>query len=154
MKKDFDFKKHPTARAYTLLVYWRFKKIDEELFGDNNYKKRRIEQIQESENTRRMLHQKAIEVLKELGFTEKEGCKILENECERLSKEKLRELKDNESYCGCCRIIIKSKDRDKHQEEEKELHNFLANELMKISKEQTLMRMSIAEDNKIEELIK
>ncbi len=147
MNKQIDFKKHPVLRAYTLLVYWRFRKIDKELFGTKEYRKRKVEQIQESENTRRKLHQEAIIILKEEGFEEKEACKLLEDECERLVKEELRELKSSEVYCGSCRIILKRKDWIEHGRKEKDLHNLLATELMNLSKEQTLLKISIAEDN-------
>ena len=48
--KEFDFKTTLSSRAYTLLVCWRWKKIDEELFGSKEYTKRSVKQIQESEN--------------------------------------------------------------------------------------------------------
>lgn len=149
-EKQIDFKKHPVLRAYTLLVCWRFKKIDEELFGSKEYHRRRVEQIQESENTRRRLHKDAIKILEELGFKNKETCKILENECERLIKEKFRELKEDECFCGACRVILKRSEWEKHGKENKDLHDCLNEELFNLSKEQTLMRMSIMEDKRRE----
>lgn len=155
MKKklqNFDFKKTLSSRAYTLLVCWRFKKIDEELFEKKAYNKRSVGQIQESENTRRAMHKGAIEELTRIeGFTEKEAHKMLEKECKRLIKEEIRELKEEEVFCGACRIILKRKDWEKHQEEEKLLHDFLTKELIQLQREQTLMRLNIIKDKNKEE---
>lgn len=148
--KKFDFDTHPVARAYTLLVCHRFKKIDEEVFGTKEYHKRKVEDIQNSENLRKKLHDEAVKVLKENGFDEKEAVSILENECERLIKEKFRELKKDEIFCGCCKIILKRKDWEKHEEESKDLHNYLIKELTQLSMEAVQLKMSIAEDKRNE----
>ena len=147
--KEFDFKTTLSSRAYTLLVCWRWKKIDEELFGSKEYTKRSVKQIQESENVRMAMHKSAIEELTRIkGFTEEEAHKMLQNECERLINEKFREIKEDEQFCGCCRVILKRKDWKKHQKENKLLHDYLNKELMKLSKEQSLMRISMIEDKK------
>jgi hypothetical protein len=146
--KKFDFDTHPVAKAYTLLVCHRFKKIDEEVFNTIDYHKRKVEDIQRSENLRRKLHDEAVNVLLKNGFNEKEAVEILENECERLIKEKFRELKNDECFCGCCRVILKKKDWESHQEEEKTLHDYLIKELLQLSKEAVMLKISIAEEKK------
>lgn len=147
-KMKFNFDTHPVARAYTLLVCHRFKKIDEEIFNTIVYHKRKVEDIQRSENLRRKLHDEAVNVLLKNGYTEKEAIDILENECERLIKEKFRELKEDEMFCGCCRVILKRKDWKKHEEEEKTLHNYLIEELTQLSKEAVMLKVSIAENKR------
>lgn len=144
----FDFDTHPVAKAYTLLVCHRFKKIDEEVFNTIVYYKRKVEDIQRSENLRRKLHDEAVNVLLKNGFSEKEAIDILENECERLIKEKFRELKKDEMFCGCCRVILKRKDWGSHQEENKDLHDYLLKELMQLQQEAVMLKMSIAEDRR------
>jgi hypothetical protein len=146
-QKQFDFKETLSARAYTLVICWRWKKIDEEIFGSKEYHKRSVEQIKESENLRMEMHKKAVmELTRFYKFTEKEAIKILQKECERLITKDVRKLKEDEMWCGCCRIILKRKDWEKHQKENQLLHNYLSNELMKISQEQTLLRLQIVKD--------
>lgn len=146
---EFNFKETLSARAYTLMVCWRWKKIDEEVFGSKKYYKRSVEQIQEMENARMEMHKKAVmELVRFYNFTEKEAIKILQKECERLITEKIRKLKEDEMWCGCCRIILKREDWEKHQKDNQLLHNYLSNELMEISREQTLLILQIAKDKK------
>lgn len=148
-KNKFDFKTTLSPRAYTLMVFWRFKKIDQELFGSKRYRKRSVEQIQNSENTRMRMHKGAVEELTKIqGFSEEEAHKMLQEECERLANEEIRDLEKDESLCGSCRTIIKTKNWDKHQEEEKLLHDYLSDELRKLSIEQTQMQMSMIEDER------
>lgn len=145
----FDFKKTLSSRAYTLLVCHRWKIIDEELFGSKDFRKRTVEQLQESENTRLKMHEAAMEELTRIEkFSEVEAHRILQNECERLVKEKFRKLKDNEMFCGCCRVTLKRDDWEKHNEDNKLLHDYLAKELRRLKMEQTQMRISIAKGKK------
>lgn len=147
-QKKLDFNKHPVCRAYTLLVYHRFKKIDEEIFGEKEYRKRRVEDIQESENFRRKLHDEAVGVMKKLGYDDKEALGILENECERLVKEGSRALGEDEIYCGACQIPLKREDWTTHQEENAELHSYLIAELMRLNMEAGMARVAIAKEER------
>jgi len=146
-KIGFDFKETLSSRAYTLLVCWRWKKIDEEVFGSKEYHKRKVEDIQRMENVRLEMHTKAMEELTRIkGFSEAEAQKMLQDECERLIKEKIRDLKSDEVWCGCCREIMKGKEWNKHQKDNKLLHDYLYKELTELSKEQTLLRITMAKD--------
>ncbi len=146
--KKIDFKVHPVVRAYTLSVCHRFKNIDEGIFGIKDYYKRRTKDIQESENFRKELHQEAIKVLKNDNLTENQAIKILEMECDRLIKEKLKTLKKGERFCGCCRTIIKIEDWKEHQIKEKILHDYLAKELMQLSREAMMLKIQKMKETK------
>lgn len=148
-KKNFDFKNSLSSRAYTLLVCHRWKIIDEELFGSKDFRKRSVEQLQESENTRLAMHKGAMEELTRIeGFSEVEAHKMLQDECERLVKEKFRKEKDDEVFCGCCRIILKRDDFEKHSNDKniKLLHDHLAEEIGKLKMQQTQMRFNMQKD--------
>ena len=150
--KKFDFKKSLSARAYTLMVCWRWKKIDEEIFDTKEYRKRSVESIQDTENTRMAMHKSAIEELTKIfKFTENESHKMLTDECERLINEKFGQLKSDEQFCGCCRVVLKTKDWVKHKEKNKLLHNYLAKELTNLNIEQTQLRMVVAKNREKKE---
>jgi len=146
----FNFKETLSSRAYTLLVCWRWKKIDEEVFGSKEYHKRRVEDIQRMENVRLEMHTKAMEELTRIHhFSEKEAQQMLQDECERLIKEKIRDLKTDEIWCGCCREILKRTNWEKHQADNKLLHDYLVKELLQISREQSLLRLQMVKDNQL-----
>ncbi|HEY0090091.1 MAG TPA: hypothetical protein VGB37_14690 [Candidatus Lokiarchaeia archaeon] len=121
--------KLPLVRAYCLYVYHRFKQVDKLGYdGHTHYEKRSVKQIQSMENVRGEIHRKVMNFLKNMNFTEKEISVFLENKIEQMLSEKLEPLKEDECYCGLCRIKVKINLFKEHSERDA-LHLLLKEKL-------------------------
>jgi len=148
MDKINDFKDKPEVRAYVLYVFARWKYSGEIEHQKTDYLKRLPDEIKKMENVRMFLHKQAIEFLTANGFKEKEIFEFLEKECELETKRQLLDLKEGENYCGCCRMIVKTKLRKIH--EKSRLHCMLLDRFYELhqlySKMKILMMMDKAKE--------